>query len=293
MGSLCEVKLYAPTKQMANVLIQGVVSQVEHLEKKYSRFRADSVISEINLLAGTGTTKAVDKETEKLLNYAHQLFLHSDGLFDITSGVLRLAWDFQSNRLPLKETLTETLPLIGWHQVLWHPPEIYLPKPNMEIDLGGFVKEYAADLIAEALINKGVEHGLVNLGGDLRIVGPHPDGSPWVVGVQHPRIHGAIAKVEIEQGGFATSGDYERFMLVDGKRYSHLLNPKTGFSIQPTFSSVSVHAASCLVAGSFSTIALLKSEIDQCWIDRSGVSYLKVDQQMCLSGPLAMLGVEA
>jgi thiamine biosynthesis lipoprotein len=131
----------------------------------------------------------------------------------------------------------------------------------------------------------GVFHGLVNLGGDVRIVGPHPDGSPWKVGIQHPRHPAApIATVDMSEGAIATSGDYERFMIIDGVRYCHLLNPKTGQSIQPAYASISVIAGQCLVAGSFSTIAMLKSTEDTSWIAGGGLPYLAIDQRMGMSG---------
>ena len=157
----------------------------------------------------------------------------------------------------------------------------------MEIDFGGFVKEYAADVLATLCVDHGVKYGLINLGGDIKVIGPHPDQKPWRVGIQHPRKPGnAIATLEMMAGGIATSGDYERYMIIDGKRYSHLLNPTTGQSIAPYYASVSVVADACLLAGSFASIAMLKSQEDRHWLDDVGVPYLSVDQNMELSGSL-------
>lgn len=131
----------------------------------------------------------------------------------------------------------------------------------------------------------GFQFGLVNLGGDVHVLGPHPDGRPWRIGIQHPRFpNKPIASIDIVKGAIATSGDYERYMVVDGKRYSHLLNPSSGKSIRPYFASISVIAEHCLIAGSFSTIAMLKSEKEKNWISDKGVPYLTVDQKMILSG---------
>lgn len=285
MGSPCELKLYAPPTRNAKEICQQVIDKILELENRYTRFKSTSITSKINQRAGSGEAVVVDDETSKLLGYAAILFEQSGGLFDITSGVLRQAWNFKSNRLPDQKQLEKILPIIGWQNVIWQPPRIQLPFAKMEIDFGGYVKEYGADVAAILCMELGVQHGLVNLGGDVRVIGPHPDGAPWKVGIQHPRHPSRpIATIDMTHGAIATSGDYERFMIVDGVRYSHLLNPKTGQSIQPGYASVSVIADQCLVAGSFSTIAMLKSTDNKNWLSESGLPYLAIDQQMKMSG---------
>jgi thiamine biosynthesis lipoprotein len=127
----------------------------------------------------------------------------------------------------------------------------------MELDFGGFGKEYAVDRAAAVLRAAGIESGLVNLAGDVAILGPQPGGEPWRVGIRHPRRDAAlVAKLPVHSGALATSGDYERYIEVDGVRHCHLLDPRTGRSARG-FRSVTVHATTCLVAGSASTIAML------------------------------------
>lgn len=287
MGSRCELSMYARSSTEAERIFELAQKEVQRFEHKYSRYRTDSVTSQINAHAGSGKALAVDSETAQLLNYAHALFEQSEGLFDVTSGVLRKAWNFNSGVCPSDADLAPLLPLIGWSKVEWDGAQVGLPRPGMEIDLGGFVKEYAADVVAMLCRSEGVEHGFANLGGDIRIIGPHPDGSPWRVGIQHPREdHTAIIRVDVHRGAIATSGDYERFMLVDGQRYSHLLDPRTGRSLALNFSSVSVIADLCVLAGSFSTIAMLKSVSEPHWLHDSDLAYVIIDQQMKLSGSL-------
>src|SRR5262249_53148450 len=157
------------------------------------------------------------------------------------------------------------LPLIGWNHVEWQRPFVRLPKSGMELDFGGYVKEYAADVAANACRAAGVEHGLVELGGDVRIIGPHPEGSPWRVGIQHRRsLDRPIAYVDVAGGAVATSGDYERCMTVDGQRYCHVLNPKTGWPVRG-IAGVSVLAPQCLIAGTATTIAMLKEARAADW----------------------------
>ncbi len=285
MGSRCELHLYLPLDVPPEPLIGRLIGEVERLEAKYSRYRPTSVVSEINDAAGKGKLIEVDEETTQLLDYADALYDQSDGMFDITSGVLRRVWDFRSNCLPSSEAVSSILPLIDWPSVIRDANAIALPREGMQIDFGGFGKEYAVDVLAAHCVDEGVTHGLVNLGGDVCVVGPHPDGSPWRVGIQHPRAPGeSIAVVELERGAVATSGDYERFMEIDGKRYSHLLNPMTGESLQPRFASVSVLADRCLVAGSFSTVAMLMTEGAAEWLESAGLPHLLVSQSAEISG---------
>lgn len=282
MGSRCELALYLPDSR-AEQIGANAIALVRRIEAKYTRYQPTGVTAQINASAGLAQPIKLDDETAQLLNYAAVLHQQSDGLFDITSGILRRAWDFRSQQLPSAAQINALLPFIGWPLVEWDAPFLRLPHPEMEIDLGGFVKEYCADLVADFCRDAGVAHGLVNLGGDIHVIGPHPDGSPWQVGIQHPRTpSSAIATIDIAQGAIATSGDYERFMLLDGVRYSHLLNPFTGQSIQPQFASASVIAPRCLIAGSFSTIALLKSPTQADWLASIGLPYLTVDQAMTI-----------
>ena len=287
MGSPCELKLYCQSAAHAETITQHIIQKVRELEKKYTRFKPDSITSQINNSAGSGKKVTLDQETRQLLNYADTLFSQSDGLFDITSGVLREAWNFKSNRIPTNDELEPLLARIGWQKILCGDDWIELPTVGMQIDFGGFVKEYTADIVANICIEQGIQHGLVNLGGDVRIIGPHPDGQAWRVGIQHPRKpQKPIAYIDVYSGAIATSGDYERFMIVNNQRYSHLLNPNTGKSIRANFASVSIYHESCLIAGSFSTIGMLKSEIEPAWLESTGLSYLTVDQNLTLSGDL-------
>jgi thiamine biosynthesis lipoprotein len=148
----------------------------------------------------------------------------------------------------------------------------------MEIDFGGFGKEYAADRAAAVLLSYGLRHAFVNLGGDVVVTGPHANGEPWHLGIRHPRNDGeVIATLPIASGAIATSGDYERFLDFDGRRYSHILDPRTGESVQG-FQSVTAFAPTCLVAGSVTTIAMLKGEREGlAWLKSSDCKFLTVD----------------
>ena len=271
------IELYAPTKALADEAANAAMREVKRIEAKYSRYLADSVVSRINRAAGISTVD-IDAETAQLLAYADACHDQSDGLFDITAGVLRRAWNFNAAQPPSPEMLAPLLPLIGWQHVVRSAGQVSLAKPGMEIDFGGFGKEYAADRAAAVLLSFGLRHAFVSLGGDVVVTGPHANGAPWQLGIRHPRIENAlIATLPIASGAIATSGDYERFLEFEGRRYSHILNPRTGESVQG-FQSVTAFAPTCLVAGSITTMAMLKGEREgKVWLNNSGCQFLAVD----------------
>jgi len=257
MGGPAEIQIYLDDRiNTPQPHFELAVKEAQRLEKKYSRYRDDSVTTTINNSAGNRQGTRVDEETAGLLNYAQIAWEQSDGLFDITSGVLRKAWDFKSVKLPDQAIISTLLNFVGWNKLSWNTPLLYLPK-GMEIDFGGVVKEYAADAIATLLRNNGIHHGLVDLAGDISIIGPHPNDKPWKIGIRNPANPvEAIASIDAYEGGIASSGNYERFIIVNNKRYCHILNPKTGWP-QQGVGGVSVHASTCLVAGTATTTAML------------------------------------
>jgi thiamine biosynthesis lipoprotein len=287
MGSPCELRVYASSAACGRRAVGVGEREVTRLERKYSRYRDDSITARINGSAGDRRGVAVDDETAGLLDYADTLHSRSAGLFDITSGILRRAWDFRSGRVPARDELATLLPCVGWRRTRWRRPRIVLPLEGMEIDFGGYVKEYAADRVAARLREVGIRHGLVDLGGDLAVVGPHPDGSPWRVGIRNPRDPAsAIGVLPLSSGAIATSGDYERFMIVEGRRYAHILDPRTGWPVSG-FASVSVVASHCLIAGTASTVAMLKGrDAGSLWLDQLGLPNLRVSDGGRITGSL-------
>lgn len=286
LGGPCALHLYAEGEAVLRRAAQAGEAEALRIEAKYSRYRDDSIVSRINAAAGAEAVE-VDDETAALLDYAATAYTQSGGLFDITSGVLRRAWDFKAQRVPAQAEIDALLPLIGWAQVEWQRPCIRLPRAGMQIDFGGFGKEYAADRIAAVLRGCGIRHGLVDLAGDIHVIGAHADGTPWQIGVQHPRAEGAIATVPLSHGAIASSGDYERGFTLDGRRYSHILDPRSGWPVQG-LAAVSVLADQCLIAGTAATCAmLLGAEQGPPWLAALGLPHLLVDAQMQLRGSIA------
>lgn len=286
MGTPCEIQLYGKTRSQAVQVAQAAIADVRRLEARYSRYREDSLLSAINRVAFRGGTVEVDGETAGLLNYAAACHAQSDGLFDITSGVLRRVWRFESGRVPDQQQIEALLANVGWHKLAWNPPVLEFPLPGMEIDFGGMVKEYAVDHVAALCWRAGIRHGMVNLGGDIKVVGPRADGSPWRIGIRHPRDPDAMLQtVLLEGGALASSGDYERCIVVGDVRYGHVLNPKTGWPVRH-LAAVSVVGDFCVVAGSASTIAMLKETDGPAWLEQFGLPHLWVDVSGAVGGPL-------
>jgi thiamine biosynthesis lipoprotein len=276
MASRCEIRLAAAEGHAAEELALAAIAEVRRIERTYSRYRADSVVSRINAAAGRYRVEC-DEETAQLFAYADHLYRASGGLFDITSGVLRRAWDFRQPRVPNPRDLAPLLALVDWPAVQREDGAVFLPRAGMEIDFGGFGKEYAADRACALLQERGVRHGYVNLGGDMRFIGPQPDGRAWSIGIQDPRKpDGIVASIAVSHGALTTSGDYERFFDIDGKRYCHVLNPRTGMPVSH-WRSVSVLAPLAVLGGSVSTIAMLKEADALPFLAASGLAYFAID----------------
>jgi len=279
MASPCELRLQGSDEARLHDAARSAIDEVRRIERKYSRYDEASIVSRINAAAGSGQATEVDEETALLLDFAAHLHDLSGGLFDITSGVLRRAWNFRLPRLPSQREIDALLPLVGWPQVAWHGRRIALPRSGMEIDFGGFGKEYAADRAAEVLASEGVTHGYVNLGGDIRVVGARSDGSGWRIGIRHPRQeHTLLHTIELHAGALATSGDYERYFELDGRRYCHLLDPRSGWPVN-YWQSVSVIAPTCAAAGAACTIAALRQLDGLAFLRRERLPSVLVDPQ--------------
>lgn len=271
MASPCEVHVAGVDRGTAERVLNEVAREAYRIEAKFSRYRPNNAVHAIN--TAEGRTVAVDDETARLLDYAARLFELSDGRFDITSGLLRRVWRFDgSDRVPTRAAVKALLGKIGWQRARWEPPELTL-LPGMEIDFGGIGKEYAVDRAA-ALVAPLTSSCLLNFGGDLFALGPRACGRPWRVGVEslaNPAL--AAKEIELTRGALATSGDARRFLLKNGKRYGHVLDPRTGWPVPGAPRSVTVAAPTCTEAGMLATFALLSGSDAEAFLDSQGVRH--------------------
>jgi thiamine biosynthesis lipoprotein len=270
MASTCEVHVACPDRQTAMRVLEAVAAEAWRVECKYSRYLAGNIVHRINTSAGR--TVVVDEETARLLDYANELFDLSDGRFDVTSGVLRRCWKFdRSDRVPSPDAVRQALYAVGWKRVRWQSPELTMAN-GMEIDFGGIGKEYAVDR-AGAAAGAFSQSCLLNFGGDLLALGPARE-APWQVGVEGiTETSLPVRRIELYRGALATSGDTQRYLLKDGKRYGHILDPRTGWPVENAPRSVTVAAPTCTQAGMLATFAMLHGPEAIAFLDAQQVRY--------------------
>jgi thiamine biosynthesis lipoprotein len=256
MASPCEVLVYTDERAEAVKVGELAANEAWRVERKYSRYRDDGVVAWIH--RQRGQVSVLDTETASLMDFAQQCFEMSGGVFDITSGILRRAWKFDgSDRVPDPDSVEQLLPLIGFGKLQWRSPALLLPE-GMELDFGGIGKEYAVDRAYDILAVQCSRPFLVNFGGDLR-ANKRPPRGPWQVGIERPDTDRLAAMLlELEHGALATSGDSRRFLVKDGIRYGHILDPRTGWPVVAAPRSVTVAASSCTEAGLLATLAMLE-----------------------------------
>lgn len=282
MGCPAEAILYATSEALARSAFMSVETECQRLDRKYSHYQIDNYLAELQREAALPQGSRVDGETAALLNLANTQYTESQGRFDITAARLVRLWEGRT-ALPAPRKISEALSLTGWHRVQWDGTRLCL-QHGMSLDLGGVVKEYAADRAAIVLKSLGFDSGYVDLGGDLHVLGPHPGGQPWHIGIRNPRGPGTISSIKVFRGGLATSGDYERCTFINGTRYGHIINPINGWPVAG-LASVSVVAASCLIAGAVSTLAMLQESRDALeFLETSGLSWLAHDGNISVMG---------
>jgi len=264
MGCPCEIGVFSTDAKEAELAMAEAENEVHRLDRKFSHFSKDSYITRLQSEARQAGGVEVDAETASLLGYAANQFEISHGLFDITTGRLARLWHRRES-LPTNTELSSALQSTGWARLQWKSPRLSIPK-GMQLELGGIVKEYAADRAALLLKRREMNSAWVELGGDIHATGPRVDRKPWNMGIRNPdhrqqQTGKAMAAIPVHGGGLATSGDYERVSVINGKRYGHIIHPGTGWPVNG-FQSVSVLAPSCLLAGSLSTLTMLMGHKD-------------------------------
>lgn len=256
MDTIVESTVFAEDPGLGTEALDLAYQEMHRLEGLLSRHRATSEVARINLAAGAGPVP-VSPETLLLIDQAREFGELTDGAFDITVAPLLKLWRFAEGggQVPPEESLRAAAALVDFRRVVADrgAGTVYLPVSGTEIDLGGIAKGYVVDRAVSVLRTNGITSASVDAGGDIRVIGGKPDGSPWRIGVRHPRERERIiAVLELRDSAVVTSGDYERYFLLDGTRYHHILDPDTG---RPAagLASVTVVAADATTADALST----------------------------------------
>jgi thiamine biosynthesis lipoprotein len=276
MGGPCEVLAEIAEESVARKVVEAVAACAWRIEDKFSRYLPNNIVARIN--ASAGAPVEVDNETANLLDFAALMHRLSDGMFDITSGVLRRAWIFDGgHRVPAREEIDALLPLVGWSKLSWKRPVITL-LPGMQIDFGGIGKEYAVDQAIQLVAQLSGAAVLVNFGGDLAITRAREGNRPWRVGIEgiDPATgseRSAARLIDLSAGALATSGDTYRFVEAQGVRLPHILDPRDGYPIRDAPRSVTVAAPTCTNAGMLTTLAMLRGRGAEEFLAREGIRH--------------------
>ncbi|MEW6214377.1 MAG: FAD:protein FMN transferase [Nitrospirota bacterium] len=284
MDTIVTINVVSNSKDKAEKAIDAAFSEIERLEKIVNFFSPDSEVSLINRNAGISEVR-VSHETLNILDNALSVSENTEGAFDVTIGPVITLYDFYKKIKPEGRAIKKNLLLVNYKELIIdrNKSTAFLGGKGMLIDLGGISKGYAADRAVETLKRQGINSGLVSIAGDIKAFGLKPDGRPWKIGIRNPRAKGPddeiMATIELRDMAISTSGDYERCFILDGKRYHHLLNPKTGYPAEGS-QSVSVITEKGVFTDAFSTgVFILGPEKGIKVLEKMGFDGIIVDSQ--------------
>jgi len=241
MGSAFELTVVMENEKTAANCIDQAKNEIIRIEKLISSWDKDSETAKINSNAGIQPIK-VSKELFDLIDRAQKISKITSGAFDITFAAIDRIWNFDGgvSEMPGLGVIQNSISKMGFHKLQLNKKEstVFLPEKGMKIGFGGIGKGYAADQAKKLLISRGVKGGIINASGDMNTWGKQPDGSPWTVGIINPMNKEKVFSwLSLEHDAVVTSGNYEKFTQIDGERFSHIVDPRTGIPSKGIISS--------------------------------------------------------
>ena len=281
-GSACHL-VVSGDKQ----LLERATTELQRLERKFCYYQSDSVINALNPNAGTGIFTPLDAESRSLFDYTAALSDQSHHIFDPSTRPLQNCYNKDGRLLATKQQLHNMLKLVDWSAIEITDRGARLPRKGMLIDLNSCIRPYAVDCVRKLLLREGVKHALIEMERDAATIGKDADGANWLIGLRHPLgLQAAIARIKLNNQGYAMRGDYERRITLNGEFFSRALSPVDGQPI-PGLLSVVVVADNCLAAAGAATVARLKTEQAGInWLNKLGLPWLAIDRQLVCHGPL-------
>lgn len=236
MGNTFNISIYAKNEADAEVCLDAAITEVQRIEKLLTTFDDASQTNQINTQAGCSPV-TVDREVFEIIRRSLRISEVTQGAFDITYGSIdKRLWNFdkQMTSLPDPETARKMVKLINYRNVILDEEKcsVFLKHAGMRIGFGGIGKGYAADRAKKILMDRGVTSGIVNAAGDLTVWGNQPDGKPWTIGIADPDSKLPFSYLSLNNMSVATSGNYEKYVMINGIRYAHTINPKTGMPVK-------------------------------------------------------------
>jgi thiamine biosynthesis lipoprotein len=283
MGNRFDLGVVANSQKEAEQAIEKAIGEIKRIENLVTTFRGGSQTNLINQNAGIKPVE-VDEEVYALIERAQRISGLTQGAFDLTYGSLdKSLWNFDQKmtQLPSAEQALKAVGLIDYRNIVLEKGTVFLREKGMRIGFGGIGKGYAADRAKKVLQDEGYENGVVNASGDMNAWGVREDGKPWKVGISNPDSpQDIIAEFDLKNAAVATSGNYEKFVIIDGVKYSHTIHPKTGFPIRG-IKSVTVFAPFAELADALTTpIAVMGVEVGLDLINQiAGVACLIISDE--------------
>lgn len=287
LGTSCHLVVNSD-EGSAQDLIELASDELARLEEKFSSYEADSVTSQINRAAGTGSLTPIDAETQSLFNYISVLWKESDQRFDPTVRLLQDCYDSHGALMANEQQLHNMLKLVGWSNLQISDGGAHLQNKGMLIDLNSCIRPYAVDCVMKILRKNGAGNALVEMDHDVATLGKQADGANWLTGMRFPKgARTGITRIKLNNRGFAVRGDFERSVIVDDQRYGRAISPADGHAI-PGLLSVAVIADNCLTACSAASVArVMEEQAGLQWLQDLGFDWLAIDRQLNCHGSLA------
>jgi thiamine biosynthesis lipoprotein len=261
MGNHFEISAVADDETWANKCIDAAIHEIQRIEKLLTTFSDESETNLINRNAGIAPVY-VSRETFDIIERSIRISRITQGAFDLTYGsVDKRLWNFDANMksLPAKETAKKMVRLVNYRNIILDKERctVFLKEQGMRIGFGGIGKGYAAEKAKQVMKQMGIESGIVNASGDLATWGHQPDGKPWTIGIVNPNAKDQVfSYMTITDMAIATSGNYEKYIMVNGKKYSHTINPRTGLPVRG-IKSVTVISANAEIADAMATPVMI------------------------------------
>jgi len=265
MGSRFEITIVAKNEELARQTIEDAYLEIDRIEALISSWKAESKTSEINRQAGKSSV-AVPRELFSLIERARRVSEWTDGAFDITYAAFDGLWDFNAPTpvIPGRAAVEACLSRVGWHRIQMVPKtnRVFLPQEGMKIGFGAIGKGYAANRAMAIISKAGFQHALVDAGGDLLAKGNDANGNDWRIGIADPNKKGhVLMELRLSNMAVVTSGDYERFVVIDGQHYGHILDPRTGWPVRDLH-SVTILCPDAELADALATAVFVKGAVD-------------------------------
>lgn len=258
METLVSIKAPLRAQRSARSAIEESFLKMEETQGVMNRFEKQSEVSRINNVR-PGEKIRLSTEMSRILNKCVELNRISDGAFDITATPLINLWgDYkEKEELPTRREIIDALESVGTENINLKGNTLYIRHEGVKIDLSGIAKGYVVDEGVKILKERGIKNCLIDAGGDMYCLGDGPDNKGWHVGIRHPREDSLIGMLTLNNQAVATSGDYQKFFMVGGKRFSHIIDPRTGYPVKNNVMSMTVITNDCIMADGLATALMV------------------------------------